>query len=261
MKIQFQCLASVAIIAIGSTMAHAAAPTAADVAAADARAGVTVKAMKVEEKTILTHGIMPLPFGPNSPKAPADAIPGAGYIEGIARLGVPALKETDASLGVSYVGGIRKDGSTALPSGLAQAASWNPALLEQGGAMIGSEARAKGFNVLLAGGVNLTRDPRNGRTFEYLSEDPLLSGHLVGAAIRGIQSNGIISTIKHFALNGQETGRKFVDIHISDAAARESDLLAFKIGIEQGQPLSAMCAYNGSMAPMPATMIICSTRC
>jgi beta-glucosidase len=154
------------------------------------------------------------------------------------------LKETDASLGVSYVGGARKDGSTALPSGLAQAASWNPALMEQGGAMIGSEARAKGFNVLLAGGVNLTRDPRNGRTFEYLSEDPLLSGMLVGAAIRGIQSNGIISTIKHFALNGQETGRKFVDIQITDANARESDLLAFKIGIEQGQPLSVMCAYN-----------------
>jgi beta-glucosidase len=62
--------------------------------------------------------------------------------------------------------------------------------------------------VLLAGGVNLTRDPRNGRTFEYLSEDPLLSGVLVGAAIRGIQSNHIISTIKHFALNGQETGRQ-----------------------------------------------------
>jgi beta-glucosidase len=80
-------------------------------------------------------------------------------------------------------------------------------VLHDGGAMIGAEARASGFNVLLAGGVNLTRDPRNGRTFEYLSEDPLLSGVLVGAAIRGIQSNHIISTIKHFALNGQETGR------------------------------------------------------
>lgn len=223
---------------------HAVGPDAAGIAAAEKRAAATVKAMQPDEKTILTHGIMPLPFGPNSPTPPADAIPGAGYIAGIARLGVPALKESDASLGVSYVSGIRKDGSTALPSGLAQAASWNPALLEQGGAMIGSEARAKGFNVLLAGGVNLTRDPRNGRTFEYLSEDPLLSGHLVGAAIRGIQSNGIISTIKHFALNGQETGRHFVDTKIAEPAARESDLLAFKIGIEQGQPLSVMCSYN-----------------
>ncbi|WP_242129082.1 beta-glucosidase [Sphingobium sp. Sx8-8] len=213
-------------------------------AAAQASADATVKQMKPEEMTILTHGIMPLALGGAAGPIPADAIPGAGYVPGIPRLGIPALKETDASLGVSYVGGVRKDGATALPSAVAQAASWNSALVYRGGAMIGSEARAKGFNVLLAGGVNLMRDPRNGRTFEYFSEDPLLSGVLVGAAIRGVQSNGIISTIKHFALNGQETGRKHVDVRISDAAARESDLLAFQIGIEQGQPGSVMCAYN-----------------
>jgi beta-glucosidase len=165
-------------------------------------------------------------------------------VPGIDRLSVPALKESDASLGVAYVMGLRKDGATALPSGVAMAASWNPELLRAGGAMIGGEARAKGFNVLLAGGTNLTRDPRNGRTFEYLSEDPLLSGVLVGNAIAGIQSNHIISTIKHFALNGQETGRKFADVKIGEAAARESDLLAFKIGIETGNPGSVMCSYN-----------------
>ncbi|MFM5953373.1 MAG: glycoside hydrolase family 3 C-terminal domain-containing protein [Novosphingobium sp.] len=208
------------------------------------RAGETVKAMTAAEKTVLTHGIMPLPLFPGAPPPPADAVPGAGYVPGIARLGVPALKESDASLGVSYVMGVRKDGATALPSGLAQAATWNPDMVRRGGAMIGSEARAKGFNVLLAGGANLTRDPRNGRTFEYLSEDPLLTGTLVGNAIIGIQSNHIISTIKHFALNGQETGRNFVDIRISDAAARESDLLAFQIGMEIGQPGAVMCAYN-----------------
>lgn len=212
--------------------------------AADARAAATVRQMTEDEKVVLTHGIMPLMLGGKPVTIPADAIPGAGYIAGIDRLGIPALKETDASLGVSYAMGARKDGATALPSGVAQAASWNPDLMYRGGAMIGSEARAKGFNVLLAGGVNLMRDPRNGRTFEYLAEDPLLSGILVGAAIRGVQSNDIISTIKHFALNGQETGRKFVDVKISEAAARESDLLAFQIGIEQGQPGSVMCAYN-----------------
>ncbi|MBC2665402.1 glycoside hydrolase family 3 C-terminal domain-containing protein [Novosphingobium flavum] len=215
--------------------------------AAEKRAEATVRQMTSAEKTVITHGIMPLPLGGNPPPIPADAVPGAGYIAGIERLGIPALKETDASLGVSYVMGLRKDGATALPSGVAQAASWNPDLLRSGGAMIGSEARAKGFNVLLAGGVNLTRDPRNGRTFEYLSEDPLLSGMLVGAAIRGVQSNNIISTIKHFALNGQETARKYVDVKIAEGAARESDLLAFKIGIEQGQPGSVMCAYNKVM--------------
>ena len=214
-----------------------------DLAKAEARAAATVAKMSPEEKATITHGVMALPFGP-SVTLPAGAIIGAGYVAGIPRLNVPALTETDASLGVAYVGGLRHDGATGLPSGLAQAATWNPDILRAGGAMIGSEARAKGFNVLLAGGANLMRDPRNGRTFEYLSEDPLLTGSLVGAAIAGIQSNHIISTIKHFALNGQETARKEVDTRISEAAARESDLLAFQIGIEKGQPGSVMCAYN-----------------
>ncbi|MCJ2185878.1 beta-glucosidase family protein [Novosphingobium beihaiensis] len=213
-------------------------------AAAEAHAEATVKAMKPEEKTVLTKGILPFAFGANASPPPAGSVPGAGYVAGIERLGVPALKETDASLGVAYLMGVRKDGATALPSGVAMASTWNPGLMREGGAMIGAEARAKGFNVLLAGGANLMRDPRNGRTFEYLSEDPLLTGDLVGAAIAGVQSNHIISTIKHFAFNGQETGRKFVDVQISDAAARESDLLAFQIGIEKGNPLSVMCAYN-----------------
>ena len=237
-------VAASTMVAAGATESQAQQAPPVDMKAADARAAATVRQMTADEKVVLTHGIMPLPLGGPTPPIPADAIAGAGYIAGIERLGVPALKETDASLGVSYVMGIRKDGATALPSGVAQAASWNPELMYRGGAMIGSEARAKGFNVLLAGGVNLMRDPRNGRTFEYLAEDPLLSGMLVGAAIRGIQSNNIISTIKHFALNGQETGRKYVDVKISEGAARESDLLAFQIGIEQGQPGSVMCAYN-----------------
>lgn len=241
---QTTVLAAVAISAMAASLAQAQEAPAVDMNAASARAAATVQQMTADEKVVLTHGIMPLPLGGATPPIPADAIYGAGYVPGIARLGVPALKETDASLGVSYAMGLRKDGATALPSGVAQAASWNPELLYRGGAMIGSEARAKGFNVLLAGGVNLMRDPRNGRTFEYLAEDPLLSGMLVGAAIRGIQSNNIISTIKHFALNGQETGRKYVDARISEGAARESDLLAFQIGIEQGQPGSVMCAYN-----------------
>lgn len=211
---------------------------------AEVRAEKTVAAMKPDEMTILTAGIMPLPITPNSPKPPADAVPAAGYIAGLPRLGVPALRETDASLGVAYALGIRKDGATALPSALAMASTFNDALVEKAGAMIGGEARAKGFNVMLAGGVNLIREPRSGRAFEYFSEDPLLSGRMAGAAIKGIQSNHIISTIKHLALNDQETGRRYVDVQISDAAARESDLLAFQIGLEIGRPGSVMCAYN-----------------
>ena len=234
-------------LAASCALAALSAPVHAQEQSADARAAAALAAMTDDEKTTLTHGIIPLPLGPtdaSAPPIPKEAIPGAGYIPGIPRLNIPALTETDASLGVSYVSGLRGDGATALPSGLAMASSWNPQLLEQGGTIIGQEARAKGFNVLLAGGANLMRDPRNGRTFEYLAEDPLLTGVLVGHAIRGVQSNNIISTIKHFALNGQETGRKFADVQISDAHARESDLLAFQIGIEIGNPGSVMCAYN-----------------
>ncbi|MBH0113368.1 glycoside hydrolase family 3 C-terminal domain-containing protein [Novosphingobium sp. YJ-S2-02] len=242
-------LACTAITLTFSTPAWAEArdADAVDLAAARERAETTVKAMKQDEKTVITHGIMPLPGAGKAVEIPEDAIIGAGYIHGVPRLGIPALRETDASLGVSWVTGARKDYSTALPSAVGQASTWNDALIEQGGAMIGAEARAKGFNVLLAGGANLARDPRNGRTFEYFSEDPLLTGELAGSAIRGVQSNHIISTIKHFALNGQETGRKFVDVQITPAAAHESDLLAFQIGIEKGQPGSVMCAYNRVM--------------
>ncbi|MEY4763124.1 MAG: hypothetical protein RLZZ200_2980 [Pseudomonadota bacterium] len=214
-------------------------PTASD---PDVRAAATVKLMTAEERNTLLHGPMAVPLLGLS--APKEAIPGAGHIPGIPRLGLPNLAESDASLGVAYVFGLRKDGATALPSGMAMGASWNPDLLREGGAMIAREAHSKGFNVLLAGGVNLIREPRGGRTFEYLSEDPLLSGTLGGAAISGIQSEHVISTVKHFALNNQETGRSFHDVRLSDAAARESDLLAFQIAIERGQPGSVMCSYN-----------------
>lgn len=208
----------------------------------DARAAETESQMTPGERKVLTYGLMAVPFGDFA--LPEGAVPGAGYVAGIERLGVPPLTETDASLGVSYAGGVRKDGATALPSGMALGSTWNPELMRKAGAMIGGEARAKGFNVMLAGSINLIRDPRNGRTFEYLGEDPLHSGLLGGAAVAGIQSVHVISTLKHFALNGQETGRHFVDVKIGDGAARESDLLAFEIAIERGDPGSVMCAYN-----------------
>lgn len=208
----------------------------------DARAALAEQAMTLDEKIGLLHGPMALPF-PEPP--PKEAIGGAGYIPGVPRLGIPALQETDASLGVTNPMNIRPDdGGTALPSGLAIAASFDADVARAGGAMVGQEAFAKGFNVLLAGGVNLTREPRNGRNFEYLGEDPLLAGTLAGAAIAGTQSSGVISTAKHFALNDQESARHGVDARIDEAALRESDLLAFQLAIEIGKPGSIMCAYN-----------------
>lgn len=210
---------------------------------ADASAAAAVAQMTLAEKIALINSEMPVMLAPA--QRPGWLAMGAGYVAGNARLGIPPQVMTDASLGVANLMDMRKgDVATAMPSGLAQAATWNPALVREGGRMIGSEARAKGFNVMLAGGVNLVRDPRAGRNFEYLGEDPLLAGRLVGAQIAGVQDNHIVSTIKHFALNDQETGRSSASVELDEGAMRESDLLAFQIGIETGKPGAVMCAYN-----------------
>lgn len=205
----------------------------------DARADALVKQMTLAEKIQLLHGNYP-----NKMPVRPDGVPmSAGWVPGIERLGIPAQRMSDASLGVAAA---HQDvnPATALPSGLALAATFDPRVAYAGGATIGVEARAKGFNVLLAGGANLVRDPRNGRNFEYLGEDPLLAGIMGGEAVRGIQSNHIVSTVKHFALNAQETGRQVLDVRMDEAAMRESDLLAFEKEIEIGDPGAVMCAYN-----------------
>src|SRR3974390_3417071 len=168
----------------------------------------------------------------------------AGYVPGVERLGVPAQLMSDASVGVTNPG--YRDGytATALPAGSALGASFNPALARASGGMLGREARSRGFNVQLAGGVNLARDPRNGRNFEYLSEDPLVTATLAAESINGIQGEGVISTIKHYSLNCNETNRHWLDAVIDPAAHRESDLLAFEIAVERSQPGSVMTGYN-----------------
>jgi beta-glucosidase len=209
----------------------------------DERARLLEREMTMDERLSLVHSPMALDFGPF--KKPAGAIPAAGYVAGIARLGMPSLQESDASLGVTNPANSRPgDTATALPSGLALAATWDPRLARAAGAAIGQEAHAKGFNVLLAGGANLTRDPRGGRNFEYLGEDPLLAGVMAGESVAGIQGAHVVSTIKHFALNAYETSRNTHNVVIGEAPMRESDLLAFQLAVERGQPGSVMCAYN-----------------
>ena len=213
----------------------------------DARAQLVLKAMTTKEKLSLVFDY----FGSMKPDVsyspPRGARMGsAGYVPGIPRLGIPPQWVTDAGLGVAT----QRESTdayrerTALPSGLATAATWNPLLARRGGAMIGAEAHASGFNVLLGPGVNLVREPRGGRNFEYAGEDPLLAGTIAGAEIRGIQSQHVIAVLKHFAVNDQETGRHVVSSDIDRGQARQSDLLAFELAIEQGEPGSVMCAYN-----------------
>jgi beta-glucosidase len=213
----------------------------------DARAALALKAMTEKQKFTLVFDY----FGSEKPDASyhpprAARMGSAGYVPGLADLGIPPQWITDAGLGVATqrasTDAYRE--RTALPSGLAAAATWNPQLARRGGAMIGAEAHASGFNVLLGPGMDLVREPRGGRDFEYAGEDPLLAGTIAGAEIRGIQSQHVIAALKHFALNDQETGRNILSADIDHGQARESDLLAFELAIEQGDPGSVMCAYN-----------------
>ncbi len=214
----------------------------------DARAHRWVAELTLDEKIGLVTGLVGADF--NGKPKPAGSLGSAGYVPGVPRLGIPALQITDAGLGVTNppvtLAQRSRDGdvATALPSVMSTAASWDPHLAFANGALMGAEARAKGFNMLLAGSINLVREPLGGRNFEYPGEDPLLAGVMVGETIRGVQSQKIMSTIKHFAMNDQETGRFVYDARIAEGAMRESDLLAFEIGIERGHPSAVMCAYN-----------------
>ncbi|MFZ0806745.1 MAG: glycoside hydrolase family 3 C-terminal domain-containing protein [Candidatus Sulfotelmatobacter sp.] len=208
----------------------------------DDRAAMVVKEMTLDEKITLLHGTGMAGLSPLSPLI-VHSNGGAGYVPGIPRLGIPAIQMSDAAYGVRMSG---ENGrySTALPSDLAGAASWD---LEAGyayGALIGRELRAQGYNMTLGGGVNLTREPRDGRTFEYLGEDPILAGKMVGAVMKGLQAQHVIGDIKHYALNDQESGRNAVNVNIDKRAARESDLLAFEIGLEESDAAAVMCSYN-----------------
>ena len=210
------------------------------------RAAAMLAQMTRDEKLTLLEGYFGTDFPPAKFTAPPGVRPGsAGYVPGIPRLGIPPQWETDAGLGVATQGSARhKRAATALPSGPATAATFDPALAYAAGRMIGGEARAYGFNVMLGGAVNLLREPRGGRNFEYAGEDPLLAGTIVGAEIAGVQSNHIIDTTKHYALNDQETDRGGGNFNIGEAALRMSDLLAFELAIERGNPGSVMCSYN-----------------
>ena len=211
----------------------------------DLRAAMVMKQLTLDEKIQLVHGIGWGPLKPGSP-VPPDNNGGAGEVMGIPRLGIPSLQQADSAVGVRMAAPQGRY-ATLLPSVLAAASSWDPEAAHLYGKVIGRELRAQGYNQSIGGGVNLARDPRNGRLFEYAGEDPLLAGVTVGYLIRGVQDNQIMGDIKHYAFNDQETGRTVVDVHISNKAARESDLLAFELGIRIGQPSSVMCSYNKVM--------------
>jgi beta-glucosidase len=208
----------------------------------DERADLVIKEMTLDEKVAMLHGVgMPTDDPLTQENMPSNR--GVGYEVGVPRLGIPGIDMSDAAYGVRSSGANGRY-STALPANVAAAASWDTDAAYEYGKLIGSELRAQGYNMSLGGGVDITREPRNGRTFEYLGEDPILAGTLVARLIEGTQSQHVIGDIKHYAFNDQESGRNSVNITISKRAARESDLLAFEIGVEQGHPDAVMCSYN-----------------
>jgi len=193
--------------------------------------------MTLEEKTSFLHGLVKgfdmSDFGDPENKA------NVGFIPGVPRLNIPPLRLTDGPAGARYTKGL----TTAMPAPVSLAASFNPQLAKQYGAAIGAEARAIDQDVLLAPMVNIVRIPGGGRNFETFGEDPLLAGEMASAEITGIQNQGVMATIKHFAANNQETDRMTINTIVDERTMREIYLPAFEQGVNAGVA-SFMCSYN-----------------
>ncbi|MDR3727957.1 MAG: glycoside hydrolase family 3 C-terminal domain-containing protein [Terracidiphilus sp.] len=205
----------------------------------DVRADLVLKELTLDEKISLMHG-QGMPFFSDAPTASNG---GAGYSNAIPRLGIPAIQMADSAYGVTRS---ESNGryATALPNDLASASAWVPQATIEYGALIGRELRAQGYSMTLGGGVNMPREPRNGRTFEYQGEDPLLAGTLAGNFAKGVQSEHVIGDLKHYALNDQESGRNAVNVNIDKRSMRETDLRAFGIALAISDAGGVMCSYN-----------------
>jgi beta-glucosidase len=187
-------------------------------------------AMTLDEKLALLHG--------HKDPDPAIGLNSAGYLPGVPRLGIPPLRLADGPAG------IRTDvTATALPAPVALAASFDPALAKRYGAVLGQEGIARNQQILLSPMVNLVRVPQAGRNFETFGEDPLLAGRIVAAVIDGIQRQHMLATVKHFAVNNQESERLNIDVKVDERSLHELYLPAFEAAVKAGVA-SVMCAYN-----------------
>ena len=216
-----------------------------------------LKAMTLEEKAMLVVG------GNRRIESSSDngmigghaqRVPGAaGATQAIPRLGIPSTVLTDGPAGVRI--SPRRDNDTntyfctGFPVGTALACTWNTQLVEEVGKCIGNEVLEYGCDVLLAPGMNIHRSPLCGRNFEYYSEDPFVTGKIAAAYVRGIQSQGVGTSVKHFAANSQETNRMGVDEVISQRALREIYLKGFEIAVREAAPWTVMSSYNRINGP------------
>jgi len=213
-----------------------------------------IKAMTDEEKAHLIVLANNLEVAIDSTFEPMIAaykgkVPGcAGFTYPIPRLGIPSIILADGPAGLRIAA--KREGTdstfycTAFPVGTLLSASWDPQVAEQVAEAIGNELVEYGVDVLLAPGQNLHRNPLCGRNFEYFSEDPLLSGRMSAAYVRGIQNNGVAACVKHFAFNNEEINRLSNDSRVSARAARELYLKNFEIAVREGKPMTLMTSYN-----------------
>ncbi|GCE14088.1 beta-glucosidase [Tengunoibacter tsumagoiensis] len=192
---------------------------------ADQRALLLLKVMTLTEKIDLLHGV---------------AGPYVGNVAANNRLGIPALHLEDGPAGVAD----GMTGVTAFPAPISVSASWDPSLMYQYGQATANEEAGKGVNIQLGPTVNILRIPQWGRSFESLGEDPYLTSQMAVSSIQGIQSQGVIATVKHFAANNQEYNRETISAAVDERTLHEIYLPAFEAAVKQGQVGSVMCAYN-----------------
>ncbi len=234
-RLQRAALVMLPAIALMATVAEDGRPAYRDAAlAVDARIDDLLTRLTLEEKVALVHGNGKFRSG------------------GIARLGLPALWTDDGPHGVREEvkpdswepAGRSDDYATALPTGIALAASWDPALAEAYGRVLGEEARARDKHVLLGPALNIVRTPLGGRSYDYFGEDPWLAGRITVGYVRGLQAEQTVACLKHFALNNQETERGSIDVQLDERPLREIYLPAFEAGVREGGALAVMGAYN-----------------
>jgi beta-glucosidase len=205
-----------------------------------------VKAMTLLEKAKLVTGMN----GDVESLIYPNKVPGAaGRIHPVPRLGIPSIYMADGAAGIR-INAIRNHDSsktyyaTAFPIETLLASTWDTSVVRKVGAALGGEAHEYGIDIMLLPNMDIQRNPLGGRNFEYYSEDPLLSGEMAAAMVKGIQSNGVGATLKHFAAYNQETSRHYINVIVGQRALREIYLKGFEIAVKQSRPWALMSSYN-----------------